>query len=275
VARHLGTRRAVADQNLRKVAYFAHFEGVKRLEGVESGHPGIIMAREGWFWLIHLDERRTSVGFVAHPDFARQVGVPANRMLKWAMARCPVVRERMRHATTSEMTNQVLADFSYTCRPYAGEGYFLIGDAAAFLDPIFSTGVTLAMMSGVEAARHVTAVVRGATSPARARREYVRFIEGGSRPLWRLVRRYYEHSFRELFLNGTGPMQVHKAVISVLAGQVFPRPRWCLRWRLRLFEAYVWLNKWLPLVPRRRQFSLVETAPLEWPSSDGAAVVGA
>jgi flavin-dependent dehydrogenase len=267
VGRHLGIRRMVEAPELRKVAYYGHFEGVGRLPGAEAGHPGIIMSDEGWFWLIALDERRTSVGFVADPGLAKRVGVNANRMLAWAVARCPVVRERMR-GSSGDTTNDVLADFGYTCRPYAGPGYFLLGDAAAFLDPIFSTGVTLAMLSAVEAARHVVALAAGRANPQAARAEYVRYVEGGSRPLWRLIRWYYEHSFRELFLNGTGPVGMHRAVISVLAGQVFPRPVWALRWRLRLFEACVWMNRWVPMVPRRRRFSLLASEPVEWP--DGA-----
>jgi len=257
VGRHLGTRKPADDPHLRKVAYFGHFENVERLPGDEWGHPGIIMCDEGWFWLIALDETRTSVGFVADPSLVKRAGVPAGRMLAWAVARCPVVRDRMARATGDTTTNQVLADFSYTCRPYAGPGYFLVGDAAAFLDPIFSTGVTLAMLSGVEAARHTIALIRHGAPAARARRNYIRYVERGSRPLWRLIRRYYQHSFRELFLNGAGPMRMHKAVISALAGQVFPRPAWCLRWRLRAFEWCVRLNKFLPLVPRRPRFSLL------------------
>ena len=264
VGRHLGIRQTIDDPHLRKVAYFGRFENVERLSGIEAGHPGIIICDEGWFWLIALDERHTSIGFVAEPDLARRVGIPANRMLAWAIARCPVVRDRMAHAT-GDTTNQVLADFSYTCRPYAGPGYFLVGDAAAFLDPIFSTGVTLAMMSGVEAARHTIAILRERQNPAAARRQYIRYIDGGSKPLWRLIRQFYQHSFRELFLNGTGPVQMHKAVISTLAGQVFPRPAWCLRWRLRLFGLCVRINQYLPLVPRRRRFSLLATQPIESP----------
>jgi flavin-dependent dehydrogenase len=262
VGRHLGLRKTIDDSQLQKVAYFGHFADVKRLPGKENGHPGIIMASEGWFWLIGLDETHTSIGFVAHPDLARRVGIPANRMLAWAVARCPVVRHRMRDAAGDD-TNQVLADFSYTCHPYAGPGYFLIGDAAAFLDPIFSTGVTLAMMTGVQAAKHTIAILRNHISPAAARSQYIRNIDNSSKPLWRLIRRYYEHSFRELFLNGQGPFSVHRAVISILAGQVFPRPAWSLRWRLRLFEFFVWLNKRIPLVTRRPEFSLLATEPVE------------
>jgi flavin-dependent dehydrogenase len=274
VGRHLGTRQTIDDPHLRKVAYFSHFEDVEHLPGTEAGHPGIIMCDEGWFWLIAIDDRNTSIGFVAEPDLAKRVGIPANRMLAWAVARCPVVRDRMAQAS-GETSNQVLADFSYACRPYAGPGHFLIGDAAAFLDPIFSTGVTLAMLSAVEAAGHTIGMIRDRRKPAAARRQYIRYIDGGSKPLWRLIRQFYRHSFRELFLNGTGPIQMHKAVISVLAGQVFPRPAWCLRWRLRLFELCVRLNEYLPLVPRRKRFSLLATEPVEWPlEARGAQAYG-
>jgi flavin-dependent dehydrogenase len=264
VARHLKTRKAISDPNLQKVAYFAHYENVQRLPAPEDGHPAILMADEGWFWIIALDDKTTSIGFVTHPNLAKQLAIPANRLLAWAIARCPVVRDRTQYAR-GDATNQVLADFSYTCRPYAGPGYFLVGDAAAFLDPIFSTGVTLAMMSAVEAARHTLSLIRTKAHPESARRQYIRFIDNSSKPLWRLIRRYYQHSFRELFLNGTGPLKMHCAVISVLAGQVFPKPPWSLRWRLRLFELCVQVNKLLPLVPRRARFSLLESKPAEVP----------
>src|SRR4029078_2057132 len=100
--------------------------------------------------LIPLDETRTSVGLVLHDHVARQVGLPADQMLSWGISRCPEVSERTAGATLLTATH-VLADFSYRCAPYAGPGYFLAGDAATFVDPIFSTGVCLAMMSGAEA----------------------------------------------------------------------------------------------------------------------------
>ena len=93
-------------------------------------------------------------------------------------------------------------------------------------------------------------------------RAYRRFVEGSTGVFWRLIKNYYRHSFRELFMNGTGPQQVHKAVVSILAGQVFPRPVWKLRWRLSLFHAYVWLQQYVPLVPRRRRFSLLAQTPV-------------
>ena len=264
VGRHLGLRKPIADTRLHKVAYLEHFENVERLPGNEDGHPGIIMTTEGWFWLIGLNEKITSIGFVCHPDFIKQVNVPANRMLQWAVARCPVVRHRMRNAT-GPATNTVLADFSYTCKPLAGDGYFMVGDAGCFLDPIFSTGVTLAMMGAREASRHTAAILKENARPEPARREYIDFVEGSTGVFWHLIRTYYTHSFRELFLNGTGPLNVHGAIISILAGHVFPRPPWALRWRLWLFDFFRIVNRFVPLVRRRKRFSLLDAAPQELP----------
>lgn len=267
VARHLGTRRTSDDPRLQKIAYFEHFEGVERAAGSAGGHPFLAMCEEGWFWLIPLDEHRTSVGLVLDAKVARSLDVPANRMLSWGIERCPAIRNRMRNAS-GPATNQVTADFSYTCRPYAGPGYFLVGDAAAFLDPIFSTGVTLAMLAGQEASAHVLNILNGAQSPARARRRYIRFLDGSTRIFFRLIREYYDHSFRELFLEAEGPLQVHRAVLSILAGQVFPRPAFALRWRLALFYELQRWNRRFQIVPQRKRFSLlndinvVETMPV-------------
>lgn len=260
VARHLGTRVPAPEPHLQKVAYFAHFEGVERLPGREAGHPLIVMCDEGWFWVIHIDDRRTSIGLVIDHAVARSTGVPADRMLAWGMARCPLVRQRCASATGPH-TNHVIANFSYRCRPCAGPGYFLAGDAAAFLDPIFSTGVCLGMMQAREAATHVAALLAGAASPADARRRYIRFTDAGTSVFFGLIRQFYDHSFRELFLNGTGPLEMHRAVLGILAGNVFPGPPLALRWRLAAFNACVRLNRHVPLVPHQRRFSLLTARP--------------
>lgn len=270
VGRHLGTRRGFDNPQLQKVAYFQHFENVERLPGNASGHPTIFMCAEGWFWLIGLSGTKTSVGFVTRPAFVKEIGVAPERLLQWAIARCPVVRHRTRNAVGSQ-TNDVLSDFSYSCRPHAGPGYFLVGDAGCFLDPIFSTGVTLAMMGAREAARRTLEILRNENRPDSARREYSRFVEGSTGVFWRLIRNYYRHSFRELFMNGRGPLQVHNAVISILAGEVFPRPSWSLRWRLRFFELCVHLQRYFPLVPRRAECSLLEETPVAIPSAPTAS----
>ncbi len=270
VGRYRGTRRNFEDPDLQKVAYFEHFQNVERLPGSATGHPTIVMTKEGWFWLIGLDETKTSVGFVTHPHFVKTLDIPPNRVLAWAIARCPVVRHRMRNAT-GPIENRMASDFSYTCAPHAGPGFFLIGDAGCFLDPIFSTGVTLAMMGAVEASKHTIAVLKGNANPRSATRGYQKFVTGSTSVFWGLIRSFYNHSFRELFMNGQGPLQIHKAIISILAGNVFPRPPFALRWRLWFFHLCVQLQKFLPLCPRRHLFSLVET-PAELPESLAAAL---
>jgi flavin-dependent dehydrogenase len=256
VARHLGTKSALGERCFQNVAYFEHFENVRRLPGREEGHPAIVMCDEGWFWLINIDEKRTSIGLVMDAETAKSTGVPADRLLGWAIQRCPLVRERTAGATGPER-NQVISNFSYRCRPFAGEGYFLVGDAAAFIDPIFSTGVYFATIGALKAADALTEVLRGRSTSAAARRDYIRHMEGGMSVFFRLIRQYYDHSFRELFLNGIGPLQMHRAVLAALAGHVFPKPVWPLRWRLALFDLCVRVNRFLPLVPRRNRFSLL------------------
>ena len=253
LGKHFGSRRVLP--HLKKIAYFGHFENVWRRPGDEGGYIVIVVCEEGWFWLIPLDETRMSIGLVMHLDEARRVGLPAEQMLAWGISKCPVLRDRTAAATFPAETH-VVADFSYRCAPYAGPGYFLVGDAAAFIDPIFSTGVCMGMMSGTEAARSIIAALQEGRDTALLCRRYIRFIEETSAPFFRLVGLYYEHSFRELFLNGQGPLQVHRAAMSILAGNVFPRPAFALRWRFKLLSLFVRLNRHVRLVPRRERFSL-------------------
>jgi flavin-dependent dehydrogenase len=270
VGKQLGTRRVLPE--LRKVAYFGHFHNVERMPGDRAGDPTLVMMRDGWFWIIPLDAARTSIGLVLDQEAARAAGVAPERMLAWGIARCPFVRQRTARAAGPE-TNGVAADFSYRCEPFAGPGYLLVGDAATFVDPIFSTGICLGMMGAVEAARAVLAI-RAGTEPGRARRRYVRFVAGGSAPFFRLVRQYYDPAFRDLLMEGQGPLGVHRAILSVLGGFVFPRPVFALRWRLRLFDALVALQRRGALVPPRVARSLLEMPPDEDDGRSGKTAAG-
>ena len=265
VGRHLGTRQSANESYLRKVAYFNHFQNVSRADGPKGGNPLIVMMDEGWFWLIPITEHRTSIGMVLDADTAKRItreeGISPDRMLAWGLNRCPAMLTRLREAVRPE-TNNVAADYSYRCRPYAGEGYFLVGDAAAFMDPIFSTGIFVGTQAAMSTARLVDDILEARVSPTGARRQYCRQFEQCTDTLFKLIGQYYDHSFRELFLQGSGPLAVHRAVIGVLAGNVFPRPPFKLRWRLWVFDQLVKLNRKYRLVPRRRQFSLLKQAAL-------------
>ncbi|MEO1236726.1 MAG: NAD(P)/FAD-dependent oxidoreductase [Planctomycetota bacterium] len=262
IGRHHRTRRQFTDPSLQKVAYFGHFTDVDRGNALGDDAISMVMAEEGWFWMIPIDERRTSVGVVLDAAVAKRVKAPSHRMLAWAIERCPVVRDRLQDAGWPER-NGVASDFSYSCAPYAGPGYFLVGDAATFLDPVFSTGVYLGMEGARHAAEQVSRLVAGETRPERAQRQHERFVRRGTRTFFRLIRAYYDPRFRDLFFNGSGPLSMHRAVIDVLAGRAFPKPAWPVRWRMSLFYACVAAQRFVPLVPRRAGFSLLDEPPTE------------
>jgi flavin-dependent dehydrogenase len=154
-----------------------------------------------------------------------------------------------------------VADFSYRCTPASGPGFFLVGDAATFIDPIFSTGVCLAMMGAAETARQIAAVLSEGRDPRRARRAYERYLRRTTAPFFRLVRSYYRHPFRELVISGGGPFGVDRAALSLLAGAVFPRLPAAVRWRMVLLYVLLAVHERIPLAPRRRAYTLAEMAP--------------
>jgi len=263
LGKKLGTRRVLPE--LRKVAFGGHFTGVERRPGAEAGYPAIVMMADAWFWLIPLDAERTSVGMVIDRDAAARAGRPAEEMLAWGLARCPFVLRRMASAERLP-EGGVAADFSYRCAPASGPGYFLVGDAATFVDPIFSTGVALAMTGAAEVARQLTAVLRGGRDPGRARRAYERTLARTTAPFFRLVRSYYRHPFRELVIGGGGPFGVDRAALSLLAGAVFPRLPAAVRWRMAVLYALLAVHERIPLAPRRRSYTLAEM-PAEAPGA--------
>jgi len=256
-ARHLGQRQKIDQPHLRKAAYYAHFENVFRHEGRQAGHPTVAMCEDSWFWMIPLNDRLTSVGLVMDVNAARQVDCRPERMLAWGIERCPLVRGRMKNATGPD-TNHVAADYTYTCAPFAGPGYFLIGDAATFLDPVFSTGVHLGFWSGELAGELIEQVITGRIAPPKARSVYIRRFKKMTSMYFRMIRYFYDHSFRELFLEGHGPMQMHRAVLGVLTGNVVPDPPWFVRWRLMAFALAMKLQGPFKLVPRKPHFRLLD-----------------
>jgi flavin-dependent dehydrogenase len=256
VARHLGHRKSIPE--FRNFAYYAHYTGVKRGEGLSAGDVVVIMCDEGWFWLIPIDETRTSVGFVVDVAFAKKSGIPPLDLLEWAMARTPQVRGRCENAVRSSPVC-ARADFSYTCKPYAGPGYFLCGDSAIFVDPIFSAGVCLGMMTAQRAAEGIVSILRRGASPERVRADYISFFENSSSIYFRLNRTFYQQSFREFIVHPRSTFKINRAMITILGGHVFPPPlQFHLRWRLRMFERLIALQRLVPIVPRRLTFSIAQ-----------------
>ena len=270
-ARHLeregrGFRRT--EPGHERTAYFGHFTGVERAAMPEGGHLTVAMFDEGWFWVIPIDAERTGIGVVLPAGLARERGIKPDRVLAWAIGRCPELARRTASATFPE-NNRVAADFSYRCGPVAGPGHFLVGDAAAFIDPVFSGGVAIAIKSGIwaaEAAGEALAALDrlppDAPEAAHAAafrgpgRRYARRLGGSHRVLFGMIRIYYRPAYRDLLHHGTGPLNVHRASLELLTGRAFPRTRFAVRWRMLLMEAFTRIQERVALVPRLERHSL-------------------
>ncbi|MEE9403296.1 MAG: NAD(P)/FAD-dependent oxidoreductase [Algisphaera sp.] len=260
VGRHLKQRRHFDHAAFKKISYFGHFEKVDRQNALGEDEISIIICDEGWFWMIPIDEKRVSIGMVLESAAAKQIKVPSHQMLAWGIARCPLIADRTQNAIFPEKNN-VASDFSYTCAPYAGPGHFLVGDAATFLDPIFSTGLFLGMESAIKAADHIHCILDNTCEPAKARAQYERFFNSTAKPFYKLITAYYTPAFRDLFLEGSGPLNMHRAAITLLGGHVLPKIPFGVRWRMAAFHACVAIQRKIPLVKRKPGHSLLRAAP--------------
>ena len=237
----------VVHPRLKKLAVFGHFTGVKLDEGDRGGDTVIVRLANKWFWLIPINAEKTSVGCVMDADeFAAAKSSPAEVFQHWAKS-SPVVSERMEHATLCGAM-QTTSDFSYKNKRFAGHRLLRVGDAAGFMDPIFSAGVYLAMFSGKLAAQAVDESLKKNDDGARRFTAYEKRVHDAMQFYWQMVENYYTTPFMELFLQPREKFSLPAAVNAVLAGEL--QGGWRLRWRLRLFFLLVRAQARWPLVPR-------------------------
>src|SRR6266705_2023553 len=137
--------------HLQKLSIFAHYDGFWRAEGIDGTLTVLLRAIDRWFWLIPLTADRTSVGVVLDSETFRKSKLSAEDFLEQALAKQPIIAKRMISARRVSQV-YVEADFSYRSARLHGDRWLLAGDAAGFIDPIFSSGVFLAVFSGEQCA---------------------------------------------------------------------------------------------------------------------------
>jgi len=247
LARQLGLRRD--EPRLANVAIYAHYAGVPPLPDDRGGDIRIVTRRDaGWFWLIPIDDRLTSVGVVLPRElYARLAKGDPERMLAELIADTPAVAELMA-AARRDWPVRVEKDFSYGAAAYAGDRWLLAGDAGAFLDPVFSTGVSIALESGLEAARELDAALAAGDLSARRFRRFERTQRRRFAIFRRFVVAFYTPWFRDLFFQPNAPGALFRAVVTVLAGCW--RPTWRTRGLVELFFLAVAAQRRFDLVPR-------------------------
>ena len=231
----------------KKLAVFGQFANVGLPPVQERVDTIIVRLPNKWFWIIPLSAEKTSVGLVIDQDeFASFQGTPEEILYHWVES-SSAVKDRMSGARLLN-TIQTTADFSYYNRRLVGDRLLRVGDAAGFMDPIFSAGVFLAMWSGKLAAETVVESLRRGTTGGRRFAQYEKRVQRGLTFYWRVVESYYTTPFMELFLQPRRRLDIPSAVIAVLAGEI--EGSWAMRWRMELFFWLVKIQSRWPLVPR-------------------------
>ena len=188
IYRSVGGTRVYSDF-FRNLALFGYFENGKRLPAPNSGNILSAAFDSGWFWYIPLSPTMTSVGAVVNRDLASKVQGDPEKMLHALIGECPLIADYLadaRRITVGEYGKvRVRKDYSYRHTTFWRPGLVLIGDAACFVDPVFSSGVHLATYSALLAARSINSVLAGSVEEeaafqefeARYRREFGVFYE--------------------------------------------------------------------------------------------------
>jgi flavin-dependent dehydrogenase len=237
----------VVHPGLKKVAIFGHFKGVKLDEGPKAGDTVIIRLANKWFWLIPVSAERVSVGCVMdQSDLAAAKESPEilfNRF--WQSS--PPLRDRMKNAERLGPV-QTTSDFSYYNRKLVGPRLLRVGDAAGFMDPIFSAGVFLAMYSGKLAAEVINGALARNDDGGSGMRRYEKKVYHAMRFYWEMVEHFYTTPFLEVFFEPRENWNLASAVNAALAGEV--EGGWGIRWRMRLFFLLVKLQGKRPFLPK-------------------------
>jgi flavin-dependent dehydrogenase len=208
------------DAELNKIAVWSYFKGAKRDPGLDEGATTVAyVPQKGWFWYIPLHSDIVSVGVVAEPGYLYRDTRDPNEIFRREVDGCVWIRDHISVGQQCEPV-RVTGEYSYHSRQIGGDGFCLVGDAFAFLDPLFSTGVFLALKSGEMAADAIHAGLMSGNVSARHFDDYLVKQRHAVTSFRNLVCAFYDQtfSFRE-FLD-VYP-QLHSLIVDTLVGNVF------------------------------------------------------
>jgi flavin-dependent dehydrogenase len=237
------------DPLLRNIAVHAQYEGVPRSEGRRAGDIRMFTRPDmGWIWFIPLSETTMSVGAVIPQPIHRRESKPTpEESLEHYLAETPAAALLLQ-GTRRISPARFDADYSYLGTRIAGDRWVAVGDAAAFLDPIFSTGVLLAMQAGLEAAEAIDAGLRAGDLGSRRFTNYERLVRRRYHHFRRFAVGFYDPDFRALWFVRSSRLGIYRAILSVLAGNW--RPSLLTRLRMELFFKLVALRRLRRLLAR-------------------------
>ncbi|HVS03776.1 MAG TPA: NAD(P)/FAD-dependent oxidoreductase, partial [Thermoanaerobaculia bacterium] len=219
LGRQLGLK--APDPHFDQYAVAGWFEGVDRGPQPETDylHAYFLPARRGWAWQIPITPTVTSMGVVAEKEVFRNSKRRIDEYFTEQVATSPGLARAMRDARMVQgpITE---GDYSYVMRRFAGPGWILAGDAARFVDPIFSSGVSVAFASARSAAEVIAAVRRGEDEAA-AIAAYEGRLRAGTEIWYEFIRIYYK--LQVLFTRFIAPRRYRSQLVQLLQGEVYDR----------------------------------------------------
>jgi len=224
----------------KKISIFGHYSGVAMPVGDEMGDIIIVRRENSWFWMIPLAGGKTSVGLVLDQADFKALGQVPLAVFDAAVLATKAVGDRMT-AATAITQGHVLTDFSYTNRKLVSDRVVRVGDASGFIDPVFSSGVMLAMQTGRRGAGVVHAAIQARKTMTWAMRRYEWTAKAHVGLFWQFIEKFYTKHFAQVFFQPANKFRVLCAINCTLAGRTdLTFATW---WRLRFFFTLVWLQK--------------------------------
>jgi flavin-dependent dehydrogenase len=230
----------------KRMAVYSHFTGVARAPGKEGGNILVVRIEGGWFWIIPIAPDKTSVGLVTTVQAFRAAGETPENFFQQAIARSPKLNGLLAGAAAT-MGFHVTSDYSYFRRNLAQERLILAGDAGGFFDPVFSSGVYMATMSGQLAANlvsHAHAEKRALTEGER--RGYTRAVKRHAAVFQKLITAFYDDDAFDVFMCEQVPWDLTRGLTSIVAG--YADLNWSLWWRYKLFLMVCRLQRYWKIV---------------------------
>ncbi len=208
-------------------AIFGHFTSAKRYDGSAEGNITIYWFQHGWFWFIPLKDGTTSVGAVCWPHYMQSRAKPLNEFFADTLAMAPKLAARLQGAKLVDDHVWATGNYSYSSSECCGDRFAMLGDAYAFVDPVFSSGVFLAMNSAFSAVDLVNATLDAKNSVEAERKRFRKLMSKGPRDFSWFIFRMTNPVMRQLLLHPRNPLRMKEALISLLAGDIFGRtPIW-------------------------------------------------
>ncbi len=231
----------------RKIALFSHFSGVDMPAGEQEGDIIIVRRENSWCWLIPLSGGKTSVGLVLDAAEFKALENTPQEVFDEAIAGTPAIFKRFGNAEMSEELH-VMADFSYKNDTLVSPRVVRVGDSSGFIDPMFSSGVLLAMTSARQGAQAVHDALKTGKALTAGMKRYEKDNRKRIAIYWEFIENFYKLHFTQLFFQPYNRWSLVCAVNAVLAGCT--TLSFSVWWRLRVFFFLAWLNKHIPLVER-------------------------